>query len=39
MEKFAKLRERTVQTLVKVLRQLFSTIQFLKSWNIKNSIQ
>jgi hypothetical protein len=39
MENLAKLRERTVQTWVKVVRHHFSIIQMLKSWNINNSIQ
>jgi hypothetical protein len=35
----AKLRKRSVQTEVKVVRHLFSTIHLIKSWNIKNSTQ
>jgi hypothetical protein len=36
MGNLAKLRETTVQTQVKFKRHLISTIQLLKSWNIKN---
>jgi hypothetical protein len=39
MGNLAKLRETTVQTQVKFKRHLISTIQLLKSWNIKNSKQ
>jgi hypothetical protein len=39
MKNLAKLRERTVQTQVKVVRHLFPTTQVLKSWNTKNSKQ
>jgi hypothetical protein len=39
MGNLAKLRETFVQTKVKVKSHLFSTIQLLKSWNIKNSKQ
>jgi hypothetical protein len=35
----AKLRKRSVQTKVKVVRHLFSTLQLLRNWNIKNSKQ
>jgi hypothetical protein len=39
MGNLAKLLERIVHTYVKFIRHLFSTIQLLKSWNIKNSKQ
>jgi hypothetical protein len=37
MENLVKLRERTAQTQVKDVRHIFSTIQLLKSWKIKDS--
>jgi hypothetical protein len=39
MGNLSKLRVRSVQTKVTVVRHLFFTIQMLKGWNIKNSKQ